>query len=1029
VCEKVYLQLSLDDALILQDLNLDILLEGTIFGDCYSETVTNTTNVIILDQTVPLNANFTYTNPSCNPLVQFTSQSATGLTHSWQFFNSSGTLLGNSTLVNPSFNFGSTGNYSATHTVSNACGSVTVTLPVVPVCNFTCGCTGSNAINIGAPGQTTNFSGAGIANNLSNKCIAIAGTFIVNQGTLTIDASEMRMQPGSEIIVSSGATLTINNCNAANGKIHGCNIMWSGITVEGGGTLNFKGNQIEDAKFAINLAGGSKLACSGNTFDKDFVGIYVDAGGGTVQLASTISGNTFTCSGNLLPSFDNSAPSVGTRTHVGIFLRNTIGFDLNVVNFFSQLYNGIFVENSKFSIKNQVISDMSGYADIPFPWGVNGVGILYRDCDFGSNFVESNIISGVAKGIESARSSNDILRNIITAVPANPSLNASSGIRVGDSNNKRIVIEDNIASAVSPVSVGRAFNASKLQVQYNTLKPVNIGLTMSNCSVSTEGDGIVYDNKIDLIQLSHGMRINSCNTLKVKLNKIRPDINLTGLGYNSGITLSNSSHLQVRDNSITGGPIQPPNASTTHSGINVVNTSDVVYCCNTVDNTDYGLRFFMACNPAVVGTTQFNNHVNALLYSQSGITGLQNGTGNTWNFNSPGFDAWHKGGFNEANLSRYRVPSNQRPFDANPPLPPQSTNWFTFDGGPGACGSDCGVAEWPVAGIDDLDLKVANGELALLENGTVIQWIEENNLYKKLMKNPNLGNGITAIQVFKQAKQNQEIGLLYNVWANIEQAWQYPISIGTDMATKRQSLDNMMAQLEVLDAALAQATEQEKPTLLSQRLTLTNNMSSVAAQYGQLQQTFQTGLMTSLSQIATTNNSILCSSIPAYNNREVNKLQLAFWLQGYSLTNAQLIELYVIAAKCPLEDGDAVLYARGFFESIVGRTINWESYEQCGLPLGQRAEKEDVEPAVQDAGEIKLYPNPASNNITVSLELPDGVDYSLSLLDMNGRLAGRFNLSAGQNNLSLDGIPTGVYVGEVTTNRAVLYRTKLIVSR
>jgi Secretion system C-terminal sorting domain len=97
--------------------------------------------------------------------------------------------------------------------------------------------------------------------------------------------------------------------------------------------------------------------------------------------------------------------------------------------------------------------------------------------------------------------------------------------------------------------------------------------------------------------------------------------------------------------------------------------------------------------------------------------------------------------------------------------------------------------------------------------------------------------------------------------------------------------------------------------------------------------------------------------------------------------------------------------------------------------LGQRFAYEGGKPPILEAANVKLYPNPASNDISVSVNIPDMNEGSLTLIDMSGRLVKHVKLAVGQNMVSLDGIPNGIYLAEVMSNQAIVYRTKLVVAR
>ncbi|MDZ4703058.1 MAG: hypothetical protein SH848_03970, partial [Saprospiraceae bacterium] len=184
---------------------------------------------------------------------------------------------------------------------------------------FTCPCTGggANDYNVDAAGRTlTTIIGAGDlpATLPTGSCVAILGQMRVNR-TYLMDDVTLRMQPGAEIVVAQPGgiptTLTIRDSD-----ISGCEQMWRAITVTRR-ILTFDNNDISDAQWAIRGGCGESPTCAGNRtlnitrsrFDRNHIGVQTRSTGNAFQAVSytmTIHSDTFTCTGNLLPNFDNA---------------------------------------------------------------------------------------------------------------------------------------------------------------------------------------------------------------------------------------------------------------------------------------------------------------------------------------------------------------------------------------------------------------------------------------------------------------------------------------------------------------------------------------------------------------------------------------------------------------------------------------------------------------------------------------------------------------------------------------------------
>lgn len=80
-------------------------------------------------------------------------------------------------------------------------------------------------------------------------------------------------------------------------------------------------------------------------------------------------------------------------------------------------------------------------------------------------------------------------------------------------------------------------------------------------------------------------------------------------------------------------------------------------------------------------------------------------------------------------------------------------------------------------------------------------------------------------------------------------------------------------------------------------------------------------------------------------------------------------------------------------------------------------------------GKVKVYPNPASNQVTVGFDKTLGLEGEFQLFDLNGRLAKTFKVENGENKLILDGLPSGMYIAQLVCGHSIVLKTKLAVLR
>jgi len=91
-----------------------------------------------------------------------------------------------------------------------------------------------------------------------------------------------------------------------------------------------------------------------------------------------------------------------------------------------------------------------------------------------------------------------------------------------------------------------------------------------------------------------------------------------------------------------------------------------------------------------------------------------------------------------------------------------------------------------------------------------------------------------------------------------------------------------------------------------------------------------------------------------------------------------------------------------------------------------------AEDKVQSSGEYKVYPNPATNQLTIEYPAtPTNSVLSFNLFDMLGQKVISWNLPSSRNSASEDisSLPSGIYVYSITSGNTSIIREKLIIQR
>ena len=175
----------------------------------------------------------------------------------------------------------------------------------------------------------------------------------------------------------------------------------------------------------------------------------------------------------------------------------------------------------------------------------------------------------------------------------------------------------------------------------------------------------------------------------------------------------------------------------------------------------------------------------------------------------------------------------------------------------------------------------------------------------------------------------------------------------------------------------------------------------------------QTARTAAAAQLASDNAAIPASYLFELNEESVNDIFLNTIASGiYSFDSLQQATLEAIAFQCPLTGGTAVFRARGLL-SLVGDYDFGDDVVNC-QEVGNRSVNGSLE-QIENEGGLRVYPNPASAEITVVLPNGSDGDYTrLQLLDVSGKLVREVRTSQ-QASIRLDvsELPRGIYLCKV----------------
>ena len=252
---------------------------------------------------------------------------------------------------------------------------------------------GSNSYTIGyAPCSVSYLDEANLPASLTGACLSVEGKLHINTPSFTMTNCNIILNDDAEIIVESGSKLTLAGTSTV---VQGCNHLWNSITVKNGGSLDVQDAHIYDGKYAVTTENGAAILVRNNTFDKDYVGIYVPHSFSmqTIDIQQDIMNNTFDCSGPLIETFSSSS-----NTYAGICINSVTGFNVGLTgaNYFKNIQNGMLANGSSFTIKNASINDLGGNVTAGYVTGQVGVGAMRCSGATIERCTMTNVRSGIS---------------------------------------------------------------------------------------------------------------------------------------------------------------------------------------------------------------------------------------------------------------------------------------------------------------------------------------------------------------------------------------------------------------------------------------------------------------------------------------------------------------------------------------------------------------------------------------------------------------------------------------------------------
>lgn len=1017
---------SQPDVQVCQNLTFSATVDYQLTGEnsitnCVEAEITNSgcemiSNCVTITDPVT-DPGFTYELVECSNTMNFTSIE-TG-THEWK----AGSTVFSSD-PNPTYTFPGPGTYIITHTLNGY---------LVSQQTFTF---------VGTDPSSVTLSSSLPSSNLIDQFLLVNGTLKINN-TFHMVNVDGRMASGSHILVEKDHSLS-----ARISHFRACDDMWKGFETQAGAHLILATCTVEDAQYAVKSNGTpvgsgdpiSNISLTGNSFDLNFIGVYVPrSGSGKAQSInfSLFHSNTFDCTADLKDGYNGQIngpdlPPLGSRAYAGAWVAELSEMGVGTsnspfYNAFQNLHLGIYAERTYLSVANTQFLNI--YPDpIYHNQGFGGGDGIWANAKLGSPFMLTQTGFGDEGPFSFQNCSRGILSNGVNVHLSQNNMDQMlTGISVQGCRGGDIDILDNDIAAKNfgIVLLQNDHSSTHIYVFDNDIDVGNAGgpLLNSRAGISIQDnnipytDAVIYDNRINTFNARFGIRLRTCAGASVLKNTV----SLQGVGF-AGVSLQGCNGGVLEDNDISR-----PTLNAISTGIQIVNSPGVNYCCNTLNRTGIGISLQGNCDsPDNFQANQFYEHNTGLLLTPENLAiqtvlGEQIHMGNRWHedIQTIPVGAQHNGGVQIVTFSTFRVNINAPDFLPDIIIP--FAGWFFPDDTPNPGCSvipDCGLCNFSCFGGSptDFERKLANDSLSVMAYNEVVRWTGKRSLYRKLTEAPGYISSFEGMQEFYENSADSAVGEFYHVETGKEELFDMDTAAQTELDGYLLQVELYLSQIKVKREFLINASPGDSISLVSDLNNLQFQLSLYADSLSIIIASINDGIEAGAISLEEYNNTI--STLDSFEDNEsaVNRLVLTPIQNGsLKFTSSEKDELMNIANQCPFIGGMAVFSARSLL-AVSNDTLAFDDEELCQELEGRTASGERGRHL---SGAFELFPNPANGWVTALYPAAGATDKAtLRIYDLNGREVAEILLpnEARAYSFSLSHLPDGFYFCKLFIN-------------
>lgn len=494
------------------------------------------------------------------------------------------------------------------------------------------------------------------------------------------------------------------------------------------------------------------------------------------------------------------------------------------------------------------------------------------------------------------------------------------------------------------------------------------------------------------------------------------------LANTTGIGIYGTKNVNLVGNDLSG---QLHDEKQGH-GIHVVNSSNLYFCCNTVDQTDYGTYFASANTDVKFLTTTYGTHDTALYFPPAASVSKQFNTGNTWVGATTDLDAFYNGDFNQAQKNApFRTNSSN--INATKILP---FGWFFFGGDDPSC---TGQSYPCIATQDTIVTELTDDDLVALsepeyDNEYVLRFEQQRLLYRKLKEFPGLIEWNQDVSDFYNHADTSAVGAFDVISEGFRKCFDLSGGLSQQFDAIENDIDSLSALIDSIYAQYPAASPSQKAALIEDLRTIADHILTHLYELDTLSIEGNDEVQENISQLLEENSALNTTETWEHNEKDINVLFFKFY-GGLidTFAHAEKEEIIALSNTCPQFEGAGVYKARLLRSTFIDSTFSGYYENHC---IPNESKTTSYHSAYQLDNAFFVYPNPASDVINIRFNGPVVRKNKIVITDFTGQSVRTIDMDLPMlTELNISGLSQGIYFVTLYSESLPPVSARLIIAR